>query len=205
MVEYHVPKADEFKDGARREFSFLLTEFEFKESSPPFKYENPYSVFFEKKGIFVYIEGLSYGFALGVDLGKIGILRTVKERFSLGYIVSLRKPELLEPRFPEKRGQLEEMKQSALHLKQCASDFLSGDFTDLPRIKKFIEEQNILNRTQSEEAELHDIGIKASKAFHSKNYKEVIELLQPIEQKLSKAQAMLLSQSKKRINTGSIT
>ena len=62
MVEYHVPKADEFRNGARREFSFLITEFGFKESSAPFKYENSYSVFYEKKGIFVYIEGLSLTF-----------------------------------------------------------------------------------------------------------------------------------------------
>ena len=203
MVEYHVPKTDEFKNVARHEFSFLLSEFGFKESNSPFKYKNPYSVYFAKKGIFVYIEGLSYGFALGVDLGKIGILGKVKERFSLGSLVSLRKPELLEPRFPEKRGQLEQMKQAALHLRQCANDFLLGDFTDLPRIKKFIEEQNIKYNSQYEASKLHDLGIKASNAFHSKNYKEVIELLQPIEHRLSKAQTMLLSQSKKRVANGS--
>jgi hypothetical protein len=199
MVEYHVPKADEFKNGARREFLFLLTEFGFKECDSPFKYENPYSICYENKDVFVYIEGLSYGFALGVDIGKFGTSHTVEERISLGYIVSLRNPKLLEPKFPEKRGQLEQMKQSASNLKQCAYDFLSGDFTDLPRMKVYIEEQNIKNKAQCEADELNNLGIKASKAFHSKNYKQVIELLQPMEQKLSKAQSMLLTQSKKRL------
>jgi len=199
MVEYHVPKSDKFKNGARREFALLEAEFGFRECESPFQYHNPYSIFCQMKDVFVYVEGLSYGFALGVDIGKIGRFRKIKERFYLGYVVALRRFELLKPRFPEKSGQLEHMKRSASELRRCAEDFLEGEFSKLPSVKIFIEERTRYSRAEFEADELQKLGIKASHAFHSGQYEIAINLLQPVEIKLSKAQKLLLSLSRKRM------
>jgi len=200
MVEYHVPSAKEFKEAGRREFAFLQSDFEFKESKAPFKYENPYSIFFRHKNTFVYVEGLSYGFSLGVDIGTLGFFGKVKERFSLGYVVGLRRPDLLEPRFPEKRGQIEEMKRAAFDLKECANDFLNGDFSALHDVLRYYKKLQEKSHSEYEAAEQKRIGIQASEAFHSIDYKKCIDLLSPIEKQLSKAQRIMLSQSRKRLH-----
>jgi hypothetical protein len=198
MAEYYTPQAEEFINDARLEFSFLSTEFGFEECKSILKHDNPVSIFFKKGKTFVYVEGLSYGCALGVNIGQIGHFQKIKERFSLGYVISFRNPELLEPTYPEKRGQLEDMKQSAMALRKCAKDFLNGDFTDLPNLKHHIKEVNAKEKHEYEVKELRDLGIKASRAFHSGNYENVVKLLQPIQNKLSSAQHLLLSQAQKR-------
>jgi hypothetical protein len=197
MTEYYVPSEEEFKDAARREFGFLKSEFAFKESHSPFKDNNPYSIFLHHKNAFVYIEGLSYGYSLGVQIGKLGIRGNVKERFSLDYVVGLRRSDFLEPKFPAKRGQIEQMKSAAFLLKECANDFLKGDFSALPEVIRYQKEVQDKSRREYEAAKQKRIGIQASEAFHAKDYKKVIKLLSPFEKQLSAAEQLMLSQSRK--------
>ena len=137
---------------------------------------------------------------MGVDIGRLDHFQKIGDRFSLGYLISFRNPELLEPRYPEKRGQLEDMKQSAKALRMCAKDFLSGNFSDLPNLKNHIKELNAKEKEIAEARELKDLGIKASKAFHSGDYKNAVMLLLPLQNKLSRAQQLLLSQAKRRMS-----
>jgi len=180
MTEYYVPSEEEFKDAARREFGFLKSEFAFKESQSPFKDKNPYSIFLHHKNAFVYIEGLSYGYSLGVQIGKLGILGNVKERFSLDYVVGLRRADLLEPKFPAKRGQIEQMKSAAFLLKECANDFLKGDFSTLPDVIRYQKEVQDKSRREYKAAEKKRVGIQALEAFHAKEYKKLLNCFLPL-------------------------
>src|SRR5665647_1117677 len=96
------PSLEEFKRGAREQFSFLVS-FGFHEVAPLVEqYQNPYEVHFEKDGWRIVIVGIAYGFSAAIDirapdgrsasfwhLVSDSSFRTHREEFSRGQIGDL--------------------------------------------------------------------------------------------------------------------
>lgn len=199
MSAFYTPSVEEFRLSARQEFSYLVTEFAFKERKAPFKYENPYSIFFRKARAFVHIEGGSYGISLAVSVGRVDLFGRVREDISLSILMSLRETELLEPRYPDKRGQLEDMKFAAVALRRCATDFLTGDFSELSQFLRIQAEHQRAGQEEYEKTEMARTFLQASDAFHSGELELVVRLLEPHSSRLGKAQQAMLNLAKKRI------
>jgi hypothetical protein len=113
--------------------------------------------------------------------------------------VQLRKPELLEHEFPDKRGQLRQLKKAAVMLRECAVDILSGQLDVLPEIKKLQDTQKEQTKIEDEKQELSRIDAKALNAFGQKDYRHVVELLEPVADKLAVAQRKRLEYARKHL------
>ena len=200
MIEYFTPNAAEFQAGAREHFDYLTSVYGYQVSEAPSSLSGPYTTSFTRSGTFVCVQGLSYGMSLAVELGTLGALGTVENRFSLHTLMHLRKSDLLVPRFGEKRGQLEEMKFSALALRQTARDFLTGNFAALQGVLLHESALRTKDREKYENAELSRATTSASSAFHTGQFARVVELLQPRMHALSKAHAAMLRLAKKRLS-----
>jgi hypothetical protein len=198
MVEYHVPSEKEFRSFVLEEFNYLVTEYSFHEEGP--NDYNPFSVRFKKNDIIIEISGYSYGFATGVDiLHNHDESKEAPHKYWLSTFVQLRKPELLEHEFPDKRGQLRQLKKAAVMLRECAVDILSGQLDVLPEIKKLQDTQKEQTKIEDEKQELSRIDAKALNAFGQKDYRHVVELLEPVADKLAVAQRKRLEYARKHL------
>lgn len=202
MSEFHTPSLEEFRLAALHGFGFLTAEYGFKETKAPAAYENPYSVFFRRSRRFVYVEGFSYGMSLGVSLGRISWRSRMREQLPLSVFMRLREPQMLESRYPSKRGQLEEMKFAAAALRRCAADFLAGDLSILPQALHLQAERNRASGVDHDTPELQRIFMRASDAFHGGQFELTVRLLEPHSSALGKAQQALLNLARKRIVSG---
>jgi hypothetical protein len=202
MSQFHTPTIEEFRLGSRREFSFLVTDLSFRECKAPFDYDNPYSAFFKKARAFVYVEGQSYGMSLAVSLGRLSTFGRVREQIPLSIFVALREPDLLQSRYPDERGQLEEMRIAALALRRCAADFLAGDFSAMPLVLRLQADRHRASQQEHESAQVARAFMQASDAFHSGKFELAVRLLEPYSDKFGKAQQAMLNLAKKRIALG---
>jgi len=199
MSEYYTPNAQEFLAGAKQEFVYLITDFGFSFGKAPFEYENQYSAFFRKVRVFVYIEGLSYGISLSVSLGRLTFFGRVREQISLHTLIALRKADLLEPRCPEKRGQLQHMKFGAAALRHCAADFLAGDFSAAPEALQLELKLRRDAEEAYEKAANERTFMQAADAFHRGQFELAVRLLESRPGKLGKVQQTMLKLARKRI------
>ena len=202
MVRDDLPGEEEYKNNVRREFSFLLTEHGFVETEHFVETTlsetilAPYSILFEKKKAFVYMNAIGYGSPLGVFVGRYNHLQEVKDSFPLEDIISFRNPKMLESGFPDKSNPRGNLKYSAMALRSCAVDFLNGDFSDLPDLKRHIHELD----TNDKARYVRLMERKATKAYRSGKYRKVVKLLQPFRDNLGSAGISLLKYSQARLD-----
>jgi hypothetical protein len=116
--------------------------------------------------------------------------------------MALREPKSLQPRYPDKRGQLESMKFSAAVLRRCAADFLVGDFSSLPQVLQFQENCYRALQEEHETAQATRAFMQASDAFHNGQLELAVRLLEPHSRQFGKAQQAMLNLAKKRIALG---
>jgi hypothetical protein len=201
MSEYYVPTQAELLDAIRAEFSFLVEQFGFRDVvQRDEKYINPYSVLYRKNQIAVLIEGISYGFSVDCQL-RIEHHGAIEApvQFSLGYLMAMRTPRLLEPRYPDRRGQLTQLPRLAEGLREAAMDLISGDFSRLNDARPFIAKEQEKAALEGRRRELSCVDSKSQEAFHSGDFRRVIDLLSPHDIELNKAARKRLEIARKRL------
>ena len=202
MAKHYFPGEEEYKNNVRLEFSFLLIEHGFVETKCFSETTNfgtilePYSIEFKKKNTFVHINGIGWGSHSGVIVGRYDHSQKVKDFFPLEDIISFRNPKMLESGFPEKRNPPRNLNFSAMALRSCAEDLLSGDFSDLPDLKRHIHELDINDKTRY----VCLMVRKATKAYDSGNYRKVVKILQPFRDNMGSAGLDLLMSSQARLD-----
>jgi hypothetical protein len=139
-VEYYYPNQQELLDAIRTEFQFLVSDYGFaepeKRTDP---YPNPYSVLFRKAQLEIVVEGHSYGGGTAIEIRiSKDALGKEQDSFWIGWLTQIRRPDLLEPEFPDKRGQLLQLPKLAHQLKVVADDLLHGDLSILPQVRDAI-------------------------------------------------------------------
>jgi len=201
MSDYYVPSLQELLDAIRAELTFLVSTYSFQEvTDRSEKYINPYSVLYRKNSIAILVEGVSYGFGMNCEFRiEADSRRGQPERINLGYIVMLRAPQLLEPTYPEKRGQLTQLPKLAEELRLAALDLLDGDLSHLDEIRDFIRKQQQKAAIENHRKEVSKIDLKSQEAFHQGNYGKVLDLLLPIEADLSVSGRKRLEMAQKRL------
>ena len=203
MSNHYHPGEEGYKSNVRLEFSFLLTEFDFVETkcfvktTLSEKILAPYSIEFIKKNTFVHMNAIGYGSPLGVFVGRYNHLQEVKDIFPLEDIISFRNPKMLESGFPDRQDPKGNLIYSAMALRNCAEDFLKGDSSDLPNLKRHIHKLDV----NDEARYVHLMERKATKAYRSGKYRKVMKLLQPFREKLGSAGISLLMDSQARLDS----
>jgi hypothetical protein len=202
MSTHYVPSSQEFRAGAESHFSFLCRHFDFKVEALPASEHNEFSVRFSGKSLFVVVEGFSYGYALGTRICNAVRSADQAEEVDLHTILKLRRPDMLTTRYPEERGQLEEMKFHASALREAAGDLLTGNLGEWPRLVAFEQAERLRLRVEGQaewrRRDLDRACTRAAEAFRSGEYGTVIKLLGPHESELSTGQLMKLRMAKKR-------
>jgi hypothetical protein len=194
VVTYYTPNKDELIAAIRREFAYLIKEYGFVEVSlGSAQCTNPYAVAYQKAALQVIVEGISYGvsvhakFRIGKQPGD-----TPPFEFSLGWLIPLRRPDLMEPQFPDHRGQLVQLPQLAAELKLVADDLLRGDFSILPVVKELMAREHARCETEGKAMELERAEVLSQAAFRAGQFQKVVEILKPYRD-------LLKSSSKKRL------
>jgi hypothetical protein len=190
------PSLDEFQRACLADFSFLVAKHGFEHvSPPPEQYPEPFQVHFEKKGWRLIVRGLSYGFALDLE-----IRAPDGRRGSFGHLIPPRKAMLIRQEYV--RGQLGEISCAARCLREYGDDFLRGDWR---RFDEIAEAQRQLVVAQRESWQKEEIAAKlrfalrdADLAFRSADYGGVVAALSPFESTLSPAQRKKLEIAKQR-------
>lgn len=201
MNDYYVPSQQELIAAMRAELAFLVNTYGFQEvTDRSEKYMNPCSVLYKKNDIAILVEGVSYGFGLSCEFRiATDARRSQTERINLGYIVMLRAPQLLEPTYPEKRGQLTQLPKLAEELRVAAPDFLNGDLSHLDEIREFIRTEQQKSERENHRKEVAKTDLNSQEAFHQKDYGKVVDLLLPIESDLSPSGRKRLEMARKRL------
>jgi|APTNR8051073442_1049403.scaffolds.fasta_scaffold52221_2 hypothetical protein len=201
MNDYYVPSEQELLDAIRAEMSFLVRMYGFQEvTNRSEKYINSYSVLYKKKGISLLVEGVSYGFGLNCYF-TIETERGQRrpEHINLGYLMMLRAPHLLEPSYPEKRGQLTQLLKLGEGLRLTATDLLNGDLSHLDEIRAFVQREQEKAAKENRRKELSRIDVKSQEAFHQSDYQQVLDLLVPIESELTASGRKRLELARRRL------
>jgi len=180
-VEYYTPNKEEFLDAIRIEFQFLASDYGFaepeKRTDP---YPNPYSVLYRKAPIEILIEGISYGSGMDVEIRiKKDALGKEQDRFSVGWLTQIRRPDLLEPEFPDKRGQLLQLPKLAYQLKEFADDVLRGDLSVLPQIRDAISKAIAEGEKHESQQDFLRAEMRSQEAFRLQDYSSVVSILGP--------------------------
>ena len=201
MNDYYVPSQQELIDAIRAEMDFLVNTYGFQEvTDRSEKYINPYSVLYRKKHVELLVEGVSYGFGLSAEFRiETHSGQSKAERINLGYLIMLRAPQLLQPTYPEKRGQLTHLPKLAEGLRLAAQDLLAGDLSHLDEIRDFIKKEQHKSERDSHRKEVSKIDVKSQEAFHQGNFRQVIDLLLPIESELSASGRKRLEMARERL------
>jgi hypothetical protein len=201
MTDYYVPSQQELIDAMRVEMAFLVRTYGFQEvTKRSEKYINPYSVLYQKNGVSVLIEGVSYGFGLNCDFTietESGQRRA--EHINLGYLIMLRAPHLLEPSYPEKRGQLTQLPKLGEGLRLAATDLLAGDLSHLDEIREFVQREQEKAAHENRRKELSRIDVKSQEAFRQSDYQQVLDLLIPIKSELTVSGRKRLELARRRL------
>lgn len=190
------PSLDEFRKACLSDFAFLTTTHGFRYvRSPAERYPDPFAVHFEKGGWTVVVRGLSYGFALDLEVhspdGRHG---------SFGVLIP--KGKAMEVRQEYQRGQLGDISSAARCLREYGEDFLRGDWSRFEEIDRFHRE---IRRATSDawhkeqkEAPLRRALKEADEAFRRKDYKAVADVLSPFSEVLSPTQRKKFEFAKKK-------
>lgn len=203
MNDHYVPSQQELIDAIRVELAFLVDTYGFREvTHQTEQHINPYSVLYRKNQISVLVEGVSYGFSTDCQIiVEMDSPRRVSENINLGYLMMLRTPHLLEPTYPEKRGQLTQLPRLAEGIRTAALDIITGDLSRLEDIKQFITKEQEKAKSEYRQREIARIDAKSQEAFHNGNYQEVIDLLSPLEAELSSATRKRLELAHRRLKS----
>jgi hypothetical protein len=180
-VEYYTPDQQELVAAIHAEFQFLVNDYGFavlaKRLDP---YPNPYSVLYRKPPIEILVEGTSYGTGMAIEfLAGTNASGKEQDRFSLGWLTQIRRPDLLALEFPDKRGQLLELPKLARELKEVADDVLRGDLSILPQIRDMIAKARIEGEKNEAQREFLRAEVRSQEAFRHQDYSSVVTLLGP--------------------------
>ena len=180
-VEYYTPNKHELLDAIRTEFQFLVSDYGFAEPDKrPDSYPNPYSVLYLKAPIEILVEGISYGCGTNIEL-RISEAASGKEQdcFSIGCLTQIRRSDLLEPEFPNHRGQLLQLPKLAHQLKVVADDILRGDLSILPQIRDAIAKTRAEAEKHEAQEKILRAEVRSQEAFRLHNYSDVVSILGP--------------------------
>lgn len=180
-VEFQYPNQQELVAAIRTEFQFLVDDYGFAEVDKRLEpYSNPYSVLYSKDRLEILVEGHSYGSGTAIEFRvKRGWLRRQQDSFDLGWLTEIRRPDLLAPEFPDKRGQLRQLPKLARELKEVASDMLRGDFSVVPQVLAAIAKARIEGDRYEASQNFLRAEARSQEAFRLHNYSAVVSLLGP--------------------------
>ncbi len=202
MTDVISPTQKEFKDTARAEFRFLKSDYEFKEVPP--EYDDPYQIQYQNGYCRVHVVGRSFGFALDIGIERIDYDAKKDPYtgvFPLWCILELRDPELYNQRFQHTSGQLKMLRIDAKALGEYCQDLLVGDFSIEPQVsvllRKRWEESREVSRKEQARWEHERATTAANKAFQNKDYLEVIQQLESVEDRLTPSQLKKLAYARK--------
>lgn len=198
VVKTYVPTISEFQEVARKEFSFLLTEYDFVETKlDVVKYFNPCAVRYENDTTVVRVEGIGHGYSTNVDIGiRTSSRKDVEQGFPLWPLMKLRAPNLLGE-YHETGGQLKQLKICSQALRKCAQDVLSGDFEVRAEVTNILNAWFETKRKKKLEADVQQACNSASQAFREKNFARVVEILSEYEAFLTSTQRKKLEYAKR--------
>jgi hypothetical protein len=178
------PSAIEFKEAVRDAFGYLRRDFAFREVEPPAKHVevNPFFVGFANATTLVQIEGINYGFAAQVILGRADAPDAWEATVPLWAIIKHRRPDLYEDTF-RSPDQLGDIRVHARALREAADDVLRGDFRVFDAARAILDAQMVHQRlTEQEESRKYHRNVavaRAADAFRAKDFNRVVELLLP--------------------------
>lgn len=165
----------------REEFAFLESEYGYTELvERPERYFNPYSVLYRRSPVEVLVEGISYGSGTSIMFRiREDLSQPAQDDFCISWITTIRRPELQEWQFPDKRGQLLQLPRLSNELREVADDLLRGDLSILPQVREAIKKA----REEGEAAEKLDqfrrAETRSQEAFRNRDYALVIKELEP--------------------------
>ena len=130
------PSVKKFLTAARREFSFLVSDFGFVEEHLPIDpKKNPFKVAYTTDTTRVTVEGINWGTNVQVMLLAVTPTSNVPARVPFWAVVEVRAPH--ERDLPA--GQLLQLTHNARLLRLYASDILRGDFSVFPAACRIID------------------------------------------------------------------
>jgi hypothetical protein len=188
------PTLEEFLECCRQECEFLVIEYSFELLSSPREY-NDYTVRFRKGDLEVHTIGENYGKAASCEL-----LRG-DDSLYLGFLVPAQ-----ERQAPKSKrgspGQLTQVRTLAAVLKHHAADFLRGDLT---RYESALAEWRRISRPRKMteahrlERERQQALTAAGHASKGGNHAEVVRLLEPYADTLSRHQSRTLELARQKL------
>ncbi len=189
-----IPSLEEFLDCCAVAFGFLVSEYGFERLDTPREY-NQFSVRFRKGDLAVEIYGENWGQSASCDL-----LRG-KDNVYLGYLVPASERSKGKPRRTP-LDQLSQVRKLAEVVRLHAADFLSGD---LGRFEAALAEWKRITapRPYTEEhrreRELRTAVTEAGHASRRGQDAEVVRLLEPHLDSLSRHQRRMLDAARERL------
>lgn len=200
-VEYYYPNQQELLDAIRTEFQFLVSDYGFaepeKRTDP---YPNPYSVLFRKAQLEIVVEGHSYGGGTAVEIRiSKDALGKEQDSFWIGWLTQIRRPDLLEPEFPDKRGQLLQLPKLAHELKAVADDLLHGDLSILPQVRDAIAKARAEGEKHAAHQDFQRAEVRSQEAFRLHDYSSVVSILGPHRDLLNASSRKRLEIAKYRL------
>lgn len=191
-VSIRVPTLAEFLACCQAEFEFLICDYGFVRLSSPLDH-NIYSVCFRKEEFGVDVYGESYGETASCDLVRGG------DRLFLGLLVPAAERKS-RARKRARPGQLAQVQNIATQLKLHASDFLRGDSS---RFDSALAEWSRVTRPRPV-TEAQRVERERQQAVTSKraDYAEVVRLLEPYADALSRHQRRMLEMARNRLGEG---
>lgn len=133
------PTPDEFRARAREAFAFLTREFGFREEPVPRRgFHNPVAVWYANETTRVVVEGIHWGFASRVALGRAGDPERF-ENFDLEDLVAVRSPGSEATDASGDGAQLGQLPGLAAQLRELGADVLAGDFAVFPALRARVD------------------------------------------------------------------
>jgi len=190
------PSLEEFRHACLAEFSFLVTTHGFRSvPPPPSRYSDPFEVHFERRGWRVIVRGLSYGFALDLEIQSPD-----GRRGSFGHLVPNGAAMVIRQNYV--RGQLGDIASSARCLREYGDDFVRGDWQRFEEIvdaqQRIVAAQRDAWTKEQEAVKLRFALEEADLAFRDKDYVRVVAALAPFAESLSPAQRKKLEIAKRK-------
>jgi len=135
------PTPDAFRELAESAFGLLVDEFGFREEAIPFDQDpflNKVAIWYTSEVTRVVVEGINWGLNARVALGRAGLV-TAFENYDLGDLLAMRRPEPAvasrrAARRQAREGQLAQLRQHAVALREVGADVLRGDHTVFPAL-----------------------------------------------------------------------
>jgi hypothetical protein len=130
------PSLKQFRAAARREFSFLVSEFRFVEERLPIDpKKNPFKVAYTSDTTRVTVQGINWGANVQVMLFAVTPTLNLPARVPLWAVIDVRAPN--ECDLPA--GQIAQLSHNATMLRRYASEVLRGDFSIFPAAQRVVD------------------------------------------------------------------